>query len=175
MISPEVPTGLTIGQSVFGDNTNGEFDDGVGVMGVWCGEVRGVDVEVDFTFRTAVYGISEFDTDGPTFGRIAEMMEFSFSGPMFTAVVPTVGTGTFCVYFRAFFDDGLRQIVDVVDPFTGIGQIVTGTGHGRILLEMCGQGGSLPNSELFVKSISQLLCYSLQFFCGYPLLESLRS
>jgi hypothetical protein len=141
-----VPTCLTIGQPVFDDNTNGEFDDSVGVMGVRCGEVRGVDVEVDFTFRTAVYGISEFDTDGPTFADIAEMMQFPFSGPMFTTVVTAVGTGTFCEYVRAFFDNGLGQIVDIVDPFSGIGLIITGAGH-SFLLEMAGKASSTKSPK----------------------------
>jgi len=63
-----------------------------------------------------------------------------------------MGTRTFGLYFRAFSNVGLWQIVEIVDSFAGIGQIVTGTGHGKILLETSVQGDNLPRFGKSVKS-----------------------
>jgi len=54
MIPPKMPTRLSIRESVFDDDTDGEVDDGVGVVGVRGGEVGDVDVEEDFTFRATM-------------------------------------------------------------------------------------------------------------------------
>ena len=83
---------------------------------------------------------------------------------MFSAVVTAMGTRTFGLYFRAFSDDRLGQIVEIVDSFAGIGQIVTGTGHGKILLETSGQGDNLPCLRKSVKrnfAIFMLQCQIL--------------
>ncbi len=116
---------------------------------------------MDFTFRAIMHGISKLDKDGTSFRTIAEMTEFSVSGPMLAAVVTAMGTRTFGEDFGASFDDGLGQIVDVADSFRGIGQIITGLWHGGNLLETRVQGDNLPHFEISVNSISQLLCYSL--------------
>ena len=135
MIPPEMPTCLAVGKPVFDDDTHGKIDDGVGVMSVGSGDVGSIDVEEYFTFRTTMNGVRKFQNDGSPFRAVAEMPKFSFSLSMLSAVVTAVRTRTFDEYFRAFFDDGLGQIVEIFDSFRGIGQIVTGTGHGKILLE----------------------------------------
>jgi len=135
MIPPQMPTGLPIGQPIFDDDANGKFDDGVGVMSTGSGEVGGIDVEEDFTFRTTMNGVGKFDDDGATARLIAEMPQSPLGGTVFAALVTAMGTRTFGVNFRTLFDDRLRQVVVWIDSFAGIGQIVTGTGHGKILLE----------------------------------------
>ena len=104
-------------------------------MGSRSGDVGRVNVEMDFTFRTEMNGVGQFENDGTSFRTIAEMTELSLSFAVLSAVVTAIGTRTFDLYFRAFFDDGLGQIVEIFDSFRGIGQIITGTGHGKILLE----------------------------------------
>lgn len=104
-------------------------------MRAWSGKIGGVDVEKDFTLRTTMHGIGKFDKNGTSFRAIAEMAKFSMSRAMLAAVVTAMGTRTFGEDFRACFDDGRGQIVDVTDSFRGIGQIITGAGHGRNLLE----------------------------------------
>ena len=164
MISPKMPTGFAVRQGVFDNDTDGEFDDGVGVMGVWCGEVGGVDVEEDFTFWTTMHGVRKFENDGAPFGTVAEMSQSPLGGAVFSAVVTAMGTRTFGLNFRAFFDDGLWQIVEIVDSFAGIGQIVTGTGHGKILLETSVQGDNLPRFDKSVKSNFATFMLQCPFF-----------
>jgi hypothetical protein len=161
MVPPEMPTGLSIGEAVFDDDPDGKFDDCVGVMGTGSGKLSRIDVEVGFAFRTIMHGIAKLDIDRPSLGETTKMVEFSFAFTVFSATVTALWARAFRAYFRAFFDDGLGQIVDVIDSFRGIGQIITGTEHGCNLLETSVQKGILPILEGFVNTISQLLCYSL--------------
>lgn len=116
----------------------------MGVVRTGSGKVARVDVEVKFAFRAIMHGISKLDKNGASFGAIAEMSKFSASFAMLAAIVTAMGARTFDLYSRAFFDDGLGQIVDVIDAFRGIGQIITGLGHGGNLLEAWVQGDNLP-------------------------------
>ncbi len=138
------------------------------------GDVGGVDVEEDFTFRAIMHGISKLDKDGASFRTIAEMTEFAMPGPMLAAVVTAMGTRTFNLNSRLFFDDGLGQIVDVADSFRGIGQIITGLWHGGNLIETRVQGDHLPHFEISVNTISQLLCYSLKKFLEHNIVTNRR-
>ena len=90
-------------------------------MRAGSGNVGRVDVEMGLAFRAIMHGIGKLDKNGTSFGAITEMTKFSASFAMFSAVITAMGTRTFGKYFRSFFDDGLGQIVDVVDSFRGIG------------------------------------------------------
>lgn len=103
----------------------------MGVVRTGSGKVARVDVEVKFAFRAIMHGISKLDKNGASFGAIAEMSKFSASFAMLAAIVTAMGARTFDLYSRAFFDDGL-------------GQIITGLGHGGNLLEAWVQGDNLP-------------------------------
>ncbi len=46
MIAPQVPTGGTVGQAVFNDNTHGQVDDPMGVMSAGWGYIGQIDVEM---------------------------------------------------------------------------------------------------------------------------------
>jgi len=73
MIPPKMPTGFAVGQSVFDDDPDGEFDNGVSVMGARSGEAGGIDVEEYLAFGTTMDGVGKFEDDGASFGSIAEM------------------------------------------------------------------------------------------------------
>ena len=130
MVPPEMPTGLPIREAVLNNDPDGHLDDGVGVMRTGSGEIGCIDVEIDLTFWTMMYRIDKFDEYGSPLGPTTEMAKFSLSFAVFAAKVAAMGARAFGVYFRAFSDDGLGQIVDVIDPFRGIGQIISRTGHG---------------------------------------------
>ena len=130
MVPPKMPTGLSIRQTVLDNNPDGEFDDSVGVMRTGSGEISCINVEIDLAFRAMMDRIDKFDEYGASLGPTTEMAKFSLSFAVFAAKVAAMGARAFGVYFRAFSDDGLGQIVDVIDPFRGIGQIISRTGHG---------------------------------------------
>jgi len=109
------------------------------------GDVCGVDLKIFITLTAIVNGILKADIDGASGCGVAEMMEFPFTDFMPRRRACAERTGTFFRCSRALFGFRRREIVRIDDPFGRVGAIVTGAGHGVILLKFGVQGGNMPD------------------------------
>jgi hypothetical protein len=74
MISPEMPTGVAIGQAIIDNEPNCKGDNGIRVIGLGRSKVGHVDGKIGFTFTTVVKGVMQDDVNGTTGKGIAEVM-----------------------------------------------------------------------------------------------------
>jgi len=79
MIAPQVPAGGLIGQAVLHDESHGQRNDAMRVMGLGQGVVGHVRVEILEALGTAMLGVNEVDVARPTGNQIADIVEDSLA------------------------------------------------------------------------------------------------
>ena len=135
MVSPESPTGISIGRAIFDDKAEGGIDHLFGVVRAGLGDVGKVNVKVGFAFTAIVNGVPQDDVDGTTGVDIAEVMQGTLSNVVLSCEVAALGTSAFFSNAGAFLNEGAGQGVRM-NAFCGwVGHVSTGTGHGEIFLE----------------------------------------
>ena len=130
-----MPTCLSVGQAVFNDEANGKFDDGVRVIGFRRSKVGGVDGEMFLTLAAIMLGIVQNDFDGTTGDRITEVVDSPRSQGVSGAETTALWTSALFTGSGTSFNLWLWQIVGIDNSFGGVGNVLTGTGHARFLLE----------------------------------------
>jgi hypothetical protein len=135
MVTPQMPTRLAIGQTIFDNDSYGKFDNCVRIMRMRPGDVPGVRAEVFFTSATIMNRRNKLDIDRTPRTRITKMMQPASPQIMPPRRIPAIGTRTFFEVLTALFELGLRQIGRVCDPRRDIRDILTSCGHGNFLRE----------------------------------------
>jgi len=75
MVTPEVPTGVAVGQAIFRDKTDGKLLDAAGVQAVGQPQVRDVTGEAAATVETAMAGESDNEVNGAASADVAKVMQ----------------------------------------------------------------------------------------------------
>ena len=166
MISPEMPTGNAVRQAVIDNESDSKFDDRVRVIGLEGSDGGGIDVEASFALATIVPRVSQNDFDRSTAIGIAEMSECSLIDVVSFGGAFAEGTGTFLADTGAVLDLRCWQIVGTDNFFGGVGQIFSGTRHGRILLDCNLKENSLPILSIQVNAnLTKLMLHCPYFTC----------
>jgi hypothetical protein len=79
VVTPEVPRGDAIGQTVFDHHMNGQGDDSLGVVASGGCEVRQVSVEVQTTNPASVLGVTDVQVAWAVSIWAAEVVEDSMA------------------------------------------------------------------------------------------------
>ena len=143
MMTPKMPTRFPIGQAVVNDEAKGCVNDGIGVSRLRRGDMRRVDREMRFTFATIMFGIVQNDFGGATGRRIAEVVELSLAKCVSSAGVLAVGASAFFADTGTFFERWFWQIIGIDNTFGGVGNVLTGSGHGGCLRKQSLNGGRI--------------------------------
>jgi hypothetical protein len=146
-----MPTGTAVRQAIIDNEANGKFNDGVCVIGLRRSDRRHVDIEMFFALATVVGGVPHDDFDRSAGVEVAEMTEFSLSDDVSSGGTLAKGTGGLFRDTRTLLNLWFRQLIGTSKFFGRVRQIVTGTGHSRILLDFRRKEDSLPNSGRCVK------------------------
>jgi hypothetical protein len=93
MISPQVPTGSPVGQTVIGDESHGQLLDASGVEALGECEVRQVGGEVAPTGPAAMPGEGNDQIERSAGARIAEVVERACADAVSSGGAVTPGTG----------------------------------------------------------------------------------
>jgi len=134
VVSPQVPTRWPVGQPIFHHDPHGNVNDAVGVSALGRRQVGEVCGEVAATGGTVILRIGDLEVFGPSRPQVAEVMQESLLVPIAIGPVPTVRTEmSFGVALTAQ-DLGRWQVLNTGDAFRGIGSILTGSEHDRLLL-----------------------------------------
>ena len=75
VVPPEMPTGGAVGKAVIDDESNGKFDDRIGIVRLEWSDVGGIDIEMFVAFAAIVVRESQDDFDGTISIVIAEVSE----------------------------------------------------------------------------------------------------
>jgi hypothetical protein len=134
VIAPEVPAGGLIGQAILHDESHGEGDDAMGVMGFGQGVVGHVRVEVLPTTRATMLGVDDMDVAWPTHHQVANVMQDPLARSAAKTGSATKGTRAMGEIPGATDDLGCGQIFGSSNAFRGIRQILPWSRHGKALL-----------------------------------------
>jgi hypothetical protein len=121
MITPQVPTGSLIGQTVLHDESDSQSNHAMSVMGSGQGQIGHIRVEVFATTRATMLGVNEMDVVRPTRNQIAQVMQGPLAGSAAEAGFAATRTGTMREVPAAIDNLGLGEVFDASDAFRGIG------------------------------------------------------
>ena len=175
MITPEMPTGRAVRQAVVDDESDGKLNDSIRVIGFRWSNGGHIDVEMFFAFTTVVGGVPQQELNRSARVEIAEVTKFSLSDDVLSGWSRAKGTGRFFADAGAMLDFGFGQVFGTGKFFGGVGQIFSGTGHSKILLDFNIKKGSLPIFTMRVKdNLTGLMlhCLEIQGFDSVILSQS---
>jgi hypothetical protein len=130
VITPEVPSGIAVGQAIFGDQTDGPLLDTAGVLAVGQSQVGEIDGEATTTAEAAMAGESDHHIDGAFGPGIAEVMKGARVHGIATGAMATTRARSGWPVAAAPFDERLRQVFDTSNALGDIRDILTWTNHG---------------------------------------------
>jgi hypothetical protein len=134
MVPPEAPAGGLIRESVLDDEADRRGDDASGVVAAGGGQVGAVGVEVLAALRAEVLGVGQDQVAGPPGDEVAKVVEGALEDAIAVGAVTATGTGPPPEVTAALAESRLGQVIDAGDTLGGIGQVVSGSGQGAVLL-----------------------------------------
>jgi len=134
VVAPQMPTGGLIGQAVLDDESHGQGDDAMGIMGPRHGVVGHVCVEVFAAVGAAMLGIHEVNVARAPGNQISHVVKDSFASTAAETRLATGGTMPMAEVAAAMNDFGFRQIFGSRDTFRSIRQILSWARHSNALL-----------------------------------------
>src|SRR5438034_279011 len=93
VVTPEVPTGVAVGQAIFCDKTDGALLDAAGVQAVGQSQIRDVTGEAAPAVEAAMAGESDDQVKGAVRAGVAEVMQGARAHGIATGAVTTAGAG----------------------------------------------------------------------------------
>jgi hypothetical protein len=134
VVTPEVPTGRAIRQSVFDDHANGRLLHAEGIMALRQRQVGHVGVEGASASEAAVFGVGNHDVDRASGASVAEIMESPGSHVTTRRRASAARTGATSRIAASVLDMRGRQVLHPRNPFSGIRDIVAWPIHNALLL-----------------------------------------
>ena len=129
MVTPEVPTGVAVGQAIFGDKTDGPLLDAAGVLAVGQSQVGNVDGEATATAEAAMAGESDNEVDGTVSPGVAEVMQGAGAHGIATGTMGTARAGACRPVAAAALETRPGQVFDTSDALRDLRNILTWTSH----------------------------------------------
>jgi hypothetical protein len=130
MITPEMPTGRSVRQAIFGNKSDGPLLDAAGVQAVGQSQVGNIGSKATATAEAAMTRESDNHIDGPLRPSIAKVMQGARGDGITTGAVATVRAGSCRPVTAAPLDAWLGQVFDASDALGDIRNILTWTSHG---------------------------------------------
>jgi hypothetical protein len=150
MVTPEVPTGCLVRQSILGNEADGHAHDAMGVVSLGCGKVGHVGVEILAALAALVLRVGEMNFTRPTTDKVAEVVQFSREKFLAAAAFAAARARPRGKIPTAFNDFGFGQILRIGDSFRGIRQIFAGAEHDKVLHDQDFLTQRLPYSTQIV-------------------------
>jgi hypothetical protein len=134
VVTPQVPTGRSIRQSVFDDQTDGCLLHTVGIVTRGKSQVERVGVEAASTMGATMFGIGNHEIDRSAGARVAQIMEGPLPDVTARRRVVATGTATAARVAAAPLMVRGRQVFHPRDSFGDIGNIVAWLVHNPLLI-----------------------------------------
>ena len=132
MVTPEVPTGSSVGQTIFDHQADGGVHHAKRIMGVGQDQIQHIGVEIVPTGSTVMLRTGYIQVSRPPGHRVAQIVEqpMGRSKPMRLLSAP--GTAASSVVPGPPDHLGRGKILDTPDTLGGIGHIVSRAIHDHI-------------------------------------------
>jgi hypothetical protein len=125
-----MPTGCSVGQALFGDETDGPLLDATGIQAVGQSQVGDVTGKATATAEAAMAGEGNNQIDGLVGPGVTEVIEGARAHSIATCTVVTPRAGPGRPVAAAPPDARLGQVLDTSDALGDIRDILTWTSHG---------------------------------------------
>src|SRR5437868_8266191 len=132
VVTPEVPTGVAVGQAIFDDKTDGPLLDAARVQAVGQSQVGDIAGEAAATAEAAMARESDNQINGSVGPSIPEVMEGTRAHGKAAGAVTTARAGSRRPVATAPLDARPGQVFDTGDPLGNIGDILSRTSHRRL-------------------------------------------
>jgi hypothetical protein len=129
VLTPEVPTGVAVGQPIFRDKTDGALLDPACVQAVGQSQVGDVTCEATAAVEAAMAGENDNQINGAVGPSITKVMEGTGAYGIATGAVPTARAGSPRPVATAPLDARLGQVFDTSDALGDIRYIFSWTSH----------------------------------------------
>jgi len=159
VVTPQVPTGGPIRQTVFNHQTDGCVYDTEGVVGVRQGQVQHIGVEIVSTGQTAMLRVDYLQLARPPGHRVAQIVEHPMGRPK--PIRPVSASGARASWIIAGPSDDLRrgEILDTPDAFRGIGHIASRAIHDHLSKRSFSRRyRPIPGPKVRKSSVTMLQC-----------------
>ena len=132
VVTPEVPTGGSVGQAIFGDQTDGPLLDTLSVPGVRRSQVGEITGEATVTAEAAMAGESDNQVNGVVGPGITEVMEGTGADGIATGAMATARAESRRPVATASLDARLGEVFDTGDALGDIRDIFPWSSHGLL-------------------------------------------
>jgi hypothetical protein len=129
MVTPEVPTGRSIGQAIFGDETDSPLLHATGVAAVGQGQVGKIDGKATTTAGAAMAGESDHQIDGPFRPGVTEVMQGATAHSVAAGAAGAARAAACRPVAAAPLDPRPGQVFDTSDALGDIRDILTWISH----------------------------------------------
>ncbi len=152
-----MPTGRLIGQAILHDQSHGQGNDAMRVMGLGQSVVRRVCVEDLAAHGAAVPRVDQMDVARPRRNQIAHVMQDARNHTVTKAALPTVRTRATLEVATALNDRRWWQIFWLGNTLGGVFNVLPGTRHGNALLGQESLARNLRHLLAWVTAILSLM------------------
>ena len=129
MVTPEVPTGRSVGQAIFGDEADGQLLDPAGIQAVGQSQVGKVTGEATATAEAAMAGERDDQLNGAVGPRIPEVMEGALAHGIAAGAVAAARARSRRPVAAAPRDARFGQVLNTCDALGDIRDIFPWTSH----------------------------------------------
>jgi hypothetical protein len=129
VVTPEVPTGVAIGQAIFDNETDGPLLDAASVQAVGQSQVGNITGEATTAVEAAMAGECDNQVNGTVRAGIPEVMESTGAHGIAAGSVTTAPAGSRRPVTTAPLDARLGQVFDTSDALGDVRDILTWTSH----------------------------------------------
>jgi hypothetical protein len=129
VLTPEVPTGVAVGQAIFHDKTDGVLLDAAGVQAVGQSQVGNITGEATTAVEAAMAGERDNQINGAVGPSIPEVMEGTAAHGIAAGAVATAPAGPRRPVATAPLDARLGQVFDTRNALGDIRDIFPWTSH----------------------------------------------
>jgi len=134
VIAPQMPASGLIGQAVLHDESDGQGNHAMGVMGLGQGVVGHVRVEILAAVGAAMLGVNDVDVARPPGNQVSHVVKDSLARTVAETRLATERARPMREVVAALNDLGFGQIFGSRDALRDIRQILSGARHSKALL-----------------------------------------
>src|SRR3954451_10358737 len=130
VVTPEVPTGGLVGQTVLDHQANRQLLDTAGVMALGQGQIGQVDGKVTAAVATVMFGVTDNEVERVAGARVTQVVQGARGNSIASGAEAATGATARGIVAASSFDTGLGKILDAGNALGDVGDVLAWTKHG---------------------------------------------
>jgi predicted regulator of Ras-like GTPase activity (Roadblock/LC7/MglB family) len=130
VVTPAVPTGGFVGQTVLGHQANSQLLDAAGVMALGQGQIGQVDGKVTAAVTAVMFGVANNEVKRMAGARVTQVVQGARGNSVASSAEAAAATTACRIVAASTLDTRLGKILDVCNALGDVGYVFAGTKHG---------------------------------------------